>query len=156
MCLQCQACHLIYHLIPININMHGSRRKESVLLFYLLDKVQTHAVEHCHRKEISSIMAVNSAIFPKIYANAISRHEQKKQYCPMQHLFVINKSKHKTEKLLSHPILCPLCYLYQRKHIKTKFTQLRIYFNVACQVHIVGKRLLKNLNILLLKSTIQR
>ena len=33
----------------------------------------------------------------------------------------------------------PLCHLHQRNQIKTEFTQLRIYFNVVCQVHIVKK-----------------
>ena len=32
-----------------------------------------------NHKEISSIMAVTGAIFPKIYANAITQHEQKKK-----------------------------------------------------------------------------
>ena len=49
---------------------------------------------------------------------------------------VINENKHKTGKLLSYPILCPLCHLYQIKHIKKKSTQLRIYFNVVYQVNI--------------------
>ena len=55
----------------------------------------------------------------------------------MQHLSVINENKHKIEKRFSYPILCPLRHLHQIKQIKTKFTQLRIYLNVACQVHIV-------------------
>ena len=82
-------------------------------------------------------MAVTGAIVPKIYTNAITQHEQKKKYCPMQHLSVVNENKQKTEKLLSCPILCPLCHLHQRNQIKSKFTNLSIYFNVACQVHIV-------------------
>ena len=41
---------------------------------------------------------------------------------------------------LSYPILCPLCHPYQRKKIKNKFTQLRIDFNVGCQLHIVGEK----------------
>ena len=90
-----------------------------------------------NHKEIASTMAVTGAISPKIYANAITRHEQKKKYCPMQHLSIINEDKQNTEKLLSYPILCPLCHLHQIKQIKTKFTQLRIYFNVAGQVHTV-------------------
>ena len=57
----------------------------------------------------------------------------------MQHLSVIDENKQKTEKLFSYPILCPLCHLHQIKEIKTKFTQLSIYFNVAVQVHIVKK-----------------
>ena len=81
-------------------------------------------------------MAVTSVIFPKTYDNAITRHEQKKKYCPMQNQSVINENKQKTEKLLSYPILCPLCHIHQRKQIKMKFTLLRIYFNVACQVLI--------------------
>ena len=58
----------------------------------------------------------------------------------MQHQLVIKGKKWNTEKLLSYPILCPLCHLHQRNKIKTKFTILIIYFNVACQVNIVGKR----------------
>ena len=50
------------------------------------------------------------------------------------------QKKQKTEKLLSYPILSPLCHLHQRKQIKTKFTQLRIYFNIACQVYIFVKK----------------
>ena len=44
--LQQHTCRLIHHPIQININAHSSRRKESVLLFYLLGNVHTHAVEH--------------------------------------------------------------------------------------------------------------
>ena len=58
----------------------------------------------------------------------------------MQHLLEINENEQKTERLLSYPILCPFCHLHERNQIKNKFTQLRIYFNVACQVHIVKKR----------------
>ena len=50
-----------------------------------------------------------------------------------------NRQKNKIEKLFSYPILCPLCNIHQRKQVKTKFTQLRIYFNVAGQVTIVKK-----------------
>ena len=57
----------------------------------------------------------------------------------MQHMSVINENKHNTEKLLSYPILCPLCHPHQRKHIKTELTKLIIYLNVACQVHIAKK-----------------
>ena len=46
-----------------------------------------------NHKEISYIMAVTGAIFPKRYANTITRHEQKKRYCPMQHLSVIGENK---------------------------------------------------------------
>ena len=84
-------------------------------------------------------MMVTRAMFPNQYANAITRHEQKKKYCPMQHLLEINENKQKTEKLLSYPILCPLCHIHQRKQIKTKFIQLSIYFNLVGQVHIVKK-----------------
>ena len=84
-------------------------------------------------------MAVIGAIFPKQYANTITRHEQKKKYCPMQHQLVMNEKKHKTEMFLSYPISCPLCHLHQRNRIKMKFTKLKIYFNVPCQVHIVKK-----------------
>ena len=35
-----------------------------------------------NHKEISSIMAVTGANLPKIYANAITRHEQKKNIVP--------------------------------------------------------------------------
>ena len=58
----------------------------------------------------------------------------------MQHLLEINKNKHKTEKLLSYPILCPLCHLHQIKNIKMKLMQFRVYLNLADQVHIVKKR----------------
>ena len=101
-----------------------------------------------NHREIASIMAVTGTIFPKQYANAITRHEQKKKYCPMQHLLEINKNKQKTEKRLSYPILCPLCHLYQIKHIKMKLMQFRIYFNVTGQVHVVNKKkLLQNVDI---------
>ena len=49
----------------------------------------------------------------------------------MQHLLEINENKQKTEKLFSYPILCPLCHLHQRKQIKMKLIQFRIYSNVA-------------------------
>ena len=57
----------------------------------------------------------------------------------MQHQLVING---KTENIyfLSYPILCPLCHIHQRKQVKKKFKQCRIYFNVAVQVHIVREK----------------
>ena len=58
----------------------------------------------------------------------------------MQHQSVINQNKQKMEKLFSYPILCAFCHLHQIKQNKIKFTQLRIYFNVVCQVHIVEKK----------------
>ena len=51
-----------------------------------------------NHKENTSIMAVTSAILPKKYANAITQHEQKKKYCPMQHQLVINVNKQKTKQ----------------------------------------------------------
>ena len=66
--------------------------------------------------------------------------DMNKKNCPIQHQLVINENKNMTEKLLSYPILCPLCHLNQRKNIKNNFTQLMIYFNVACQVHIFEKK----------------
>ena len=85
-------------------------------------------------------MVVTSTILSKRYSNVITRHEQKKKYCHMQHLLEINENKQKTEKLLSYPILCPLCHLHQRKYIKMKLIQFRIYSNVADQVHTVNKK----------------
>ena len=67
-------------------------------------------------------MALNGAIFPKQYANAITQHEQNKTVCPIQHQSVINENKKKTETLFSYPIFCPLCHIHQIKQIKTKFT----------------------------------
>ena len=46
-----------------------------------------------NHKEIASIMAVTGTILPKQYANVITRHEQKKKYCPMLHLLEINENK---------------------------------------------------------------
>ena len=60
-----------------------------------------------NHREIASIMAVTGTILPKRYANVINRHK-KNNYCHMQHLLEIRENKMKTEKLLSHPILCPL------------------------------------------------
>ena len=50
-----------------------------------------------NHKEISSIMVMTGTIFPKIYANVISRNEQKEKNCPIQHLSVIYENKQKTE-----------------------------------------------------------
>ena len=98
--------------------------------------------------EIVSIMAVTGTILPKRYANVISRHEQKKKYCHMQHLLEIKENKQRTEKLLSYPILCPLCHLHQIKNIKMELMQFRVYLNLADQVHIVNKkRALQNVDI---------
>ena len=72
--------------------------------------------------------------FPKKHANATTRHEQKKKYCPIQHQLVINEKKIEDRERFSYPILCLLCNLHQRNQIKTKFMQLRIYFNVACKI----------------------
>ena len=60
-----------------------------------------------NHREIASIMAVTGTIFPKLYSNVITGHEQNKKYCHMQHLLEIKENKQKTEKLLSYPILCP-------------------------------------------------
>ena len=57
-----------------------------------------------NHKQISSILAVTGAILPKIYSNLITQHEQKKKYCPMQHLLVIDKKK-EYRFFLSYPIL---------------------------------------------------
>ena len=46
--------------------------------------------------EIASIMVVTGTILPKRYANVITRHEQKKKYCHMQHLLQINENKKST------------------------------------------------------------
>ena len=64
----------------------------------------------------------------------------KEKNCPMQHLLEINENKQKTETIFSYPVLCPLCNIHQRKQIKMKLMQFRIYFNVAGQVHIVNKK----------------
>ena len=84
-------------------------------------------------------MEVTVTILPRQFANAITRHKQKKKYFPTQHLLEVNENKQKTEKLFSYPILCPFFHLHQRKQIKIKLMQLRIYFNVAGQVHITNK-----------------
>ena len=68
-----------------------------------------------NHKEISSIMLVTGAILPKIYANVITRHEQKKKYCPMKHLSVIDENKQKTENLFLYPVFCLLFHFHQRK-----------------------------------------
>ena len=102
-------------------------------------------------------MAVTGTILPKRYDNVITRHEQKKQYCHMQHLLEINENKQKTGKKNSYPILCPLWHLHRRKHIKMKIMQFRIYFNVADQVHNINKeKLLQNADIWSLKSKIHQ
>ena len=74
------------------------------------------------------------------HANTITQHEQKEKI--LSHAtFVGNKQKkQKTEKHFLYQIFCPLCHLHQIKHIKTKFTLLRICINVACQVHIAEKK----------------
>ena len=86
-------------------------------------------------------MAMTGAIFPKQYANEIIPYEQRKKI--FSHATFVGNKRKQTEdrKNLTYPILCPLCHIHQGKQIKTNFTQLRIYFNVACQVHIVGNKL---------------
>ena len=46
-----------------------------------------------NHREIASIMAVTGTILPKRYANVITRQEQKKKYCHMQHLLEIKENK---------------------------------------------------------------
>ena len=92
-----------------------------------------------NNKDISPIMAVTGAIFPKKYANAITLHEQKKKIFSHATSVGNKRKKHKTEKRFSYPILCPLCHLHQRKQIKMKFRQFRFYFTVVCQENIVKK-----------------
>ena len=43
-----------------------------------------------NHKEIYPIMVGDRRHLAKKYANAITRHEQNKKYCPMQHQLVIN------------------------------------------------------------------
>ena len=159
MCLQWHTFCLNNNLIQLNINVHGT---DKVIRYSILSAGES--LDACSRalstalnnKEIASIMAVTSNILPKIYANAITRHEQKKFFCPMQHMSVINENRQKIEKLFSYPIFCPLCHIHQIKQIKMKFMQLRIYLNVACQVHIAQKNASKNVDLWLLRSTIQQ
>ena len=56
-------------------------------------------------------MAVTGTIFPKRYANVITGHEQKKKI--LSHATSVGNKQKQTEdrKLLSYPILCPLCHL---------------------------------------------
>ena len=44
-----------------------------------------------NHKETPFILEVTGAILKKRYANAITQHEQKKKYCLMQHMLVIDK-----------------------------------------------------------------
>ena len=57
--------------------------------------------------EIASILEVTGTIFPKRYANVITRHEQKKI---LSHATSVGNKRKQTEdrNFLSHPILCPL------------------------------------------------
>ena len=63
-------------------------------------------------------MAVTGTILPNQYANVITRHEQKKKICTMQHMLELHDNKQKKQRLLSYPILCLLCHIHQRKQIK--------------------------------------
>ena len=48
-------------------------------------------------------MEVTGTIWPKQYANVITRHEQKKKYCPMQHLLEIkNKNRRQNFFVISN------------------------------------------------------
>ena len=85
-------------------------------------------------------MALTGAILPKNMPMQLPNMNKRKQYFPVQHQSLINKKKQKTETFLSYPIYFPLCNIHQRKQIKMKFTQLRIYFNVVCQVNIVKNK----------------
>ena len=82
-------------------------------------------------------MAVTGVILPKQYVNATTQHEQNKK---KSHATSVGNKQKQTEdrKIISYPIFFPLCNIHQRNQIKTKFTPLMIYFNVVCQVHIVG------------------
>ena len=137
MCMQRQTCPLIHHLIQKNINVHGSRRKVSVFLFYLLGNVHTHAVEHYTLHWIMK----NHPLWrwPAPFTQKIRQYNYPTWTKEKNIESVIDKKK-EDRKTFSYPILCPLCHLHQRNNIKTKFTQLRIYFNVACQVHIFVKK----------------
>ena len=61
-----------------------------------------------NHREISSVVAVTGTIFPKRYANVITRHEEKKKYCHMQHILEINENKHKIENFF-HIQYCVHC-----------------------------------------------
>ena len=69
----------------------------------------------------------------KKYVTEITRHEKIKilPYATV----VVNKLKQTEDrKLFLYPILCTLCHIHQGNNIKTKFMQLRIEFNIVCQV----------------------
>ena len=93
-----------------------------------------------NQKDIASIMAATGIIFPKQYANIITRHEQNKIILSHSTSVGNKRKQTKDRNLFSYPILCPLCHLHQRKQIKMKLMKFRIYFNVVYQVHIVNKK----------------
>ena len=88
-------------------------------------------------------MAVTRAIFPKQYSNAIIRYEHKKNNCPMQYQAVINKNRQ--NKIMSG--IVSIVSSTSKKLDQKKFTRLKIYFNVVCQVNIVKKIVLQSVYI---------
>ena len=82
MCLQRQTCRLNHHTIQLNINVHGIGRngsRSSILSSGESPDAQSRVLPIAlHNREIAYIMAATSTIFPKRYANVITRHEQNK------------------------------------------------------------------------------
>ena len=91
-----------------------------------------------NHKEIASIMAVTGTILPKQYANVITRHEQKKKYCPMQHLLEINENKQKNFFFVISNIVS-IVTSPSKKTDHNKVNAIQDLLNVADQVHTVNK-----------------
>ena len=101
-----------------------------------------------NHKEIASIMAVTGTTFPKQYANAITRHEQKENI--LSHATTVGNKRKQTEDRKTFVISNIVCIgsSPSKKQIKMKLMQFMIYFNVESQVHIVNKKqLLQNVEI---------
>ena len=88
-----------YDSVKYNYAWHRAKRIRSSILSSgkIPDACIRSLYISLNHKKVESIMAVTGTIFPKQYTNAITQHEQKKKYCPMQHLFEINENKQKTE-----------------------------------------------------------
>ena len=68
-----------------------------------------------NHKEIASIMAVTGTILPKQDSNEINRNEQKKKYCPMQHLLEINEKKRR-QKDFCNIQYCVHCVIFIKEN----------------------------------------
>ena len=107
-----------------------------------------------NHKEVASIMAVTGAIFPKQMPIQLP-DMNRSFFCPMQHLLVINQNKRRNIFFISN-----IVYIVSSQPKKADQNEGHAIKDllqcITSSAYRRNKRLLQNVDIWLLKSTIQR